>query len=376
MLVSCWSAKGGTGTTVVAVALATRARPTATLDGAVLADLAGDRPCRARTARARRPGPRRVAGRRPGRPGRRAGAASRWRVRPGLAAAAAGPGAPRRSRPGRGAGGAARRGPPGGGGRRRAPHPRTSRRGPPTEVAGSLAVAAGAGRRCWSPGAATSSCAGRPQLPLRPSGRRAGRRAGPGCCPLAESRTVLGVPVLAEVPVEPGHPAGGRLAACSAAGCRVGSSGRCGACRVSAGSGTGPTGRGALAEALHRDLLDTRRPEGSPRSSGPGCVPWPARAIRCSPGCAVDAVVEAVRARVDGLGPLEPVLADPAVDEVMVNGGGEVWVERGGRLGLHGARASTSPPSSPSSSASSPRSGSTWTGRRRSWTPASPTARG
>jgi pilus assembly protein CpaF len=33
-----------------------------------------------------------------------------------------------------------------------------------------------------------------------------------------------------------------------------------------------------------------------------------------------------------GLGPLEPLLADQAVDEVMVNGPEEVWVERGGRL--------------------------------------------
>src|SRR3954468_10964817 len=35
-----------------------------------------------------------------------------------------------------------------------------------------------------------------------------------------------------------------------------------------------------------------------------------------------------------GLGPLEPLLADPAVDEVMVNGPGEVWVERRGVLSL------------------------------------------
>jgi len=33
-----------------------------------------------------------------------------------------------------------------------------------------------------------------------------------------------------------------------------------------------------------------------------------------------------------GLGPLEPLLADPSVDEVMVNGPGSVWVERRGRI--------------------------------------------
>ncbi len=36
--------------------------------------------------------------------------------------------------------------------------------------------------------------------------------------------------------------------------------------------------------------------------------------------------------RAFGLGPLEPLLADPAVDEVMVSGTAPVWVERGGRL--------------------------------------------
>src|SRR4051795_11321369 len=45
---------------------------------------------------------------------------------------------------------------------------------------------------------------------------------------------------------------------------------------------------------------------------------------------------EALRERVlllaTGLGPLEPLLADPEVDEVMVNGPGQVYVERSGRL--------------------------------------------
>jgi pilus assembly protein CpaF len=56
--------------------------------------------------------------------------------------------------------------------------------------------------------------------------------------------------------------------------------------------------------------------------------------VRCAapllPLDAVDAVVRTVAARVLGLGPLEPVLADPAVTEVMLNGPGPVWVERSG----------------------------------------------
>jgi pilus assembly protein CpaF len=47
---------------------------------------------------------------------------------------------------------------------------------------------------------------------------------------------------------------------------------------------------------------------------------------------AVEAVVGEVAARALGLGPLEAVLADPEVTEVMVNGPGPVWVERRGGL--------------------------------------------
>lgn len=35
-----------------------------------------------------------------------------------------------------------------------------------------------------------------------------------------------------------------------------------------------------------------------------------------------------------GFGPLEPLLADATITEIMVNGPGEIWVERGGRLSL------------------------------------------
>jgi len=46
----------------------------------------------------------------------------------------------------------------------------------------------------------------------------------------------------------------------------------------------------------------------------------------------LDTVVDRVVARVGGLDALEPLLADPAVTEVMVNGRGPVWVERAGAL--------------------------------------------
>src|SRR3954453_8128877 len=42
--------------------------------------------------------------------------------------------------------------------------------------------------------------------------------------------------------------------------------------------------------------------------------------------------------RAFGLGPLEPLLADEAVDEIMVSGTAPVWVERGGRLESTGVR--------------------------------------
>jgi pilus assembly protein CpaF len=45
---------------------------------------------------------------------------------------------------------------------------------------------------------------------------------------------------------------------------------------------------------------------------------------------ALDDAVERVLAHVVGLGALDPLLADPAVSEVMVNGPGPVWVERDG----------------------------------------------
>jgi pilus assembly protein CpaF len=48
-------------------------------------------------------------------------------------------------------------------------------------------------------------------------------------------------------------------------------------------------------------------------------------------------LVGAAVARLDGLGPLDALIRDPGIDEVLVNGGGEIWVERGGLLERRGS---------------------------------------
>jgi pilus assembly protein CpaF len=50
------------------------------------------------------------------------------------------------------------------------------------------------------------------------------------------------------------------------------------------------------------------------------------------PGDEREALCRRVVLLATGLGPLEPLLSDPSVDEVMVNGPGEVYVERRGRI--------------------------------------------
>ncbi|REE96815.1 CpaF family protein [Thermomonospora umbrina] len=48
-------------------------------------------------------------------------------------------------------------------------------------------------------------------------------------------------------------------------------------------------------------------------------------------------VAQEVADEILGLGPLEPYMNDPEVSEIMVNGPGQIYVERGGRLSLAGA---------------------------------------
>src|SRR4051794_17130661 len=93
-----------------------------------------------------------------------------------------------------------------------------------------------------------------------------------------------------------------------------------------------------LAEALRRRLIARVR-DGAALAVAPanGALAAEVRALVDAEAPALpDGERSELAARVvrlaTGLGPLEPLLADPSVDEVMVNGACEVWVERGGRL--------------------------------------------
>src|SRR6476661_2960972 len=92
---------------------------------------------------------------------------------------------------------------------------------------------------------------------------------------------------------------------------------------------TAPADIEALSHAVHERLL-----RGGAR--GDRHLPDVGRLVReHSPLLDEDAVsdvVGRVLARTAGLGPLDPLLADPAVSEVMINGPGPVWVERNGEL--------------------------------------------
>jgi pilus assembly protein CpaF len=93
----------------------------------------------------------------------------------------------------------------------------------------------------------------------------------------------------------------------------------------------------ALAVELRRRLVDRRRSEAA--AGRPAAEPLPdavqalvdADAAILSPARRAELRDLVLRDTV-GLGPLEELLADPAVEEVMVNGPDEVYVERAGRI--------------------------------------------
>ena len=97
--------------------------------------------------------------------------------------------------------------------------------------------------------------------------------------------------------------------------------------RAAVAAAAADDGRAALVEAVHRRVVDTMEQIPVPAVDVAAIV----RALApLTPTDVVDDVVERVAARVHGLGPLEPLLADPLVSEVMINGPGPVWIERGG----------------------------------------------
>jgi pilus assembly protein CpaF len=90
------------------------------------------------------------------------------------------------------------------------------------------------------------------------------------------------------------------------------------------------TNETALVERIHRRLLEL--PDLAERDLLPDVTELAIEAAPLAQPSDHDALVRQVLARVRGLGPIEPLLADQSVSEVMVNGAGPVWVEREGVL--------------------------------------------
>jgi pilus assembly protein CpaF len=87
----------------------------------------------------------------------------------------------------------------------------------------------------------------------------------------------------------------------------------------------------ALAAVLRERLLADAARDGPPDLEGRIRALVEREAALLDAG-AREELVARVAERSFGLGVLEPLLRDPSVDEVMVNGAGPVWVERAGRL--------------------------------------------
>lgn len=86
-----------------------------------------------------------------------------------------------------------------------------------------------------------------------------------------------------------------------------------------------------LAERLHARLIAEAGP-GGVHAVEPLVEALVEREAAVLDGAGRDALKAAVLRRARGLGPLDPLLADPGVDEIIVNGCGTVFTERAGRL--------------------------------------------
>jgi pilus assembly protein CpaF len=92
-----------------------------------------------------------------------------------------------------------------------------------------------------------------------------------------------------------------------------------------------------LAESLRTRLIESARADSAHGGALAAGLEDEVRSLVEREAAVLDAgdreeLCERVLRLATGLGPLEPLLADPAVDEVMVNGPGSVWIERYGRV--------------------------------------------
>ena len=85
-----------------------------------------------------------------------------------------------------------------------------------------------------------------------------------------------------------------------------------------------------VVEQVHRRVLEL--PDLPSRDLTADVADLVAEAMPLARPADLQSVVRRVLARMRGLGPIEPLLRDDSVSEIMVNGVGPVWVEREGRL--------------------------------------------
>lgn len=89
------------------------------------------------------------------------------------------------------------------------------------------------------------------------------------------------------------------------------------------------TAAGNVEESVYTELLAGSHTDLPPAGE---IAEFVRRADPLLPGPSVATTVARILARVSGLGPLEGVLSDPTVTDILVNGPGPVWVERAGRI--------------------------------------------
>ncbi len=88
----------------------------------------------------------------------------------------------------------------------------------------------------------------------------------------------------------------------------------------------------ALLKVMHRELIESEHTAAAPGDRAALVVNLVRSHAPLSSPQQQAALADQLRSRVEGLGPLDVVLADTAVTDVMVHGDGDVWVERGGAL--------------------------------------------